>query len=60
MPEKGVQGLLDAMPTIIRDAPDVRLAIVGTGPAEDMIRSRSNELGIADRVHMLSLIHIWP
>ena len=56
VPEKGVQVLLDAMPTIIRDAPDVRLAIVGTGPAEDMIRSRSNELGIADRVHMYGFV----
>lgn len=56
VPEKGVQVLLDAMPTIIRDAPDVRLAIVGTGPAEDMIRSRANELGIADRVNMYGFV----
>jgi glycosyltransferase involved in cell wall biosynthesis len=49
-PEKGHAHLIDAMPAIIRAAPEVRLAIVGEGSLEYGLRVMATDLGLADRV----------
>lgn len=49
-PEKGVETLLDAFPTILGRIADARLWILGTGPLRGAIERRIAALGIADRI----------
>jgi glycosyltransferase involved in cell wall biosynthesis len=49
-PEKGHQFLLDAMPIILRGAPDTWLAIVGEGSSLAALRAQASSLGVAERV----------
>ena len=46
-PEKGQRHLVDAMPAILRAAPDAWLAIVGEGSEADALRERAAALGPA-------------
>lgn len=48
-PVKGMRYLLEAVPLVRREVPDVRFFIVGRGP--DVYRERARELGVADVVH---------
>lgn len=48
--KKGISYLLDAMPEILRQYPDVRLRLVGSGPLEEVLRQQSDRLGIAHAV----------
>jgi len=47
---KGHQRLLGAMPEVLRRAPAARLAIIGTGPYEETLRTAAARLGIGDAV----------
>ena len=47
---KGHHRILGAMPTILAQAPDARLVLVGDGPYEKPLRAMANRLGVADRV----------
>ena len=49
-PEKGHRHLVDAMPAILRAAPDAWLAIVGEGSQADVLREQVASLGVAERV----------
>ena len=49
-PEKGHAHLLDAMPAILRAAPDAWLAVVGEGSQADDLRARASALGVGERV----------
>jgi glycosyltransferase involved in cell wall biosynthesis len=51
-PKKGIRFLLEAMAQLEREAgkPVCQLLIVGEGPAEEALRSLSEQLGIASRV----------
>jgi len=49
-PEKGHRHLLDAMPAIMRAAPDARLVIVGEGSQADALRAHARRLRIAGAV----------
>jgi glycosyltransferase involved in cell wall biosynthesis len=51
VPKKGLCQLLDAMPRVSRERPQVRLEIVGFGPEEATLRAQAVRLGIAQRVH---------
>ncbi len=51
--EKGLQTLLDAMPTLRRRHPGLRLAVAGTGPYEDDLRARARSLRIGRAVDWL-------
>jgi len=44
VPRKGQDRLLDAWPAIVDAHPQAWLALVGTGPSEDRLRSRAAEL----------------
>jgi glycosyltransferase involved in cell wall biosynthesis len=52
-PVKGHAVLLEAFQQALRRAPRLRLAILGTGSLEGPLRTKSRELGIADRVGLL-------
>ncbi len=49
--QKGLTYLLDAMPTVWKACPEVRLLIAGEGPQAEMLASRARELG--ERVRLL-------
>lgn len=48
--KKGCTYLLDAMPEILRQRPEVRLSIVGSGPEEEALKQQSDRLGVAHAV----------
>jgi phosphatidylinositol alpha-1,6-mannosyltransferase len=50
---KGIDTVLNALPLVVRQAPQVQYAIVGSGPERDPLEALSNELGMRDRVHFL-------
>jgi len=47
---KGHHRVLQAMPLIVKSAPDAALALIGSGPFEARLREMAAELGIADHV----------
>lgn len=49
----GVDVLLDAMPTILHRAGNVRLAFVGEGNLHGQLHGRANQLGVAHAVRLL-------
>jgi glycogen(starch) synthase len=54
--EKGVQVLLESAPRILGRVPNVKFVISGRGPAEEQLRRRAEELGIANRVYFTGFI----
>jgi len=54
--EKGVQVLLEAVPMIADSVPNVKLAIVGTGPSEEMLKDKISQLGLWDKVTMYGFV----
>jgi glycosyltransferase involved in cell wall biosynthesis len=53
---KGVQLAIDAL----RRLPQARLAIVGTGPYESVLRERARQQGVAERVDFFGLMQHEP
>jgi glycogen(starch) synthase len=51
--EKGVQTVLEALPTLRRRHPGLRLAVAGTGPYEHELHSRAKQLRVARAVDWL-------
>ncbi|MEO8747878.1 MAG: glycosyltransferase [Rhodanobacter sp.] len=51
--KKGLCHLLDALPAVLAQNPQVELRIVGFGPEEAALRSQAGRLGIAAQVHFL-------
>ena len=47
---EGLDLLLDAFPTILRQEPATRLLLVGGGPQEENLRQRATALGLDDKV----------
>lgn len=47
---EGLDLLLDALPLILFQLPDVRVLLVGGGPQEDALKNQARQLGIADKV----------
>lgn len=47
---EGLDLLLQALPTILKQAPDVRVLLVGGGPQETNLKQQATNLGIADKV----------
>ena len=47
---EGLDLLLDALPDLIRQRPDVRLLLVGGGPQETKLRQQAKRLGLGDHV----------
>ncbi|WP_162562487.1 glycosyltransferase family 4 protein [Salinigranum rubrum] len=53
---KGPQTLIDAMPMVLRSVPDADLKIVGTGPMENTLKARTEELGIQESVRFVGYV----
>jgi glycosyltransferase involved in cell wall biosynthesis len=49
---KGHQRLIAALPGILRERPDARVWIAGSGPYEGPLRALAERLGVADRVEV--------
>ncbi|MBU2568710.1 MAG: glycosyltransferase, exosortase A system-associated [Gammaproteobacteria bacterium] len=47
---EGIPLLLDALPSILKEIPDVRLLLVGGGPQDDAIKQKARDLGLQDKV----------
>lgn len=47
---EGLDLLLDALPALLRQRPDVRVLLVGGGPQEAALKAQAAALGVADRV----------
>lgn len=49
-PEKNWDTLLQAFAQVYRESPELRLVLIGDGPAKDSLQLLASELGIAERV----------
>jgi glycosyltransferase involved in cell wall biosynthesis len=54
--KKGLRYLLDAMPAILRQEPDVHVWIAGFGPELSQLRMQCERLGIVERVRFLGAV----
>lgn len=52
-PNKGVQNLIEAMPTVLDAVPGARLCIAGDGIMLDPLRRRAESLGVDGRIQFL-------
>lgn len=52
VPEKGVHVLLDAFSRVLRELPEARLTIIGSGPAHSRLETIRRELGLSSVVEM--------
>lgn len=52
---KNHQRVIAALPHVLEQLPDARLAIVGTGPYESTLRQLAADLGVEDRVEFTSI-----
>lgn len=50
VPEKGVQVLLEAVHKVLAHCPDAKFVIAGTGPFQDFLRQKANDLGLGPKV----------
>lgn len=50
---KGIEYVLEAMPTILKDKPNAHLIIVGTGPYEPNLKKLTADLNIQEHVHFV-------
>lgn len=55
-PLAGQRYLIEAMPALLRDAPDTRLVICGTGPLRDDLEEQARQLGVANHVTFAGLV----
>jgi len=50
---KGHRYLIDAMPELLKAIPEAHLVIVGSGPLENDLRAQIQNVGLAERIHLL-------
>jgi glycosyltransferase involved in cell wall biosynthesis len=55
-PHKGIDTLLEAFALLVTQCPKATLHLIGEGPGRPAYETRSEELGVADRVHFLGRI----
>jgi len=53
---EGLPLLLEAMPGLLRERPDLRLLLVGGGPQEEFLRGKVREMGLGDQVIFLGRV----
>lgn len=56
VPRKGIDTVLQALPTIVESAPGVQYVIAGTGPDESRLKSMVERLGLQSRVHFVGYV----
>ena len=55
VPQKNHNFLIDIFAEVAKRTPDAKLLLMGTGPLEEQVRRKVNELGLADRVRFLGV-----
>jgi glycosyltransferase involved in cell wall biosynthesis len=55
--EKGLRTLLAAFEDLARERPEAHLLLAGRGPLYDELAKRAREAGLAERVHLLGVVH---
>lgn len=55
-PEKGADVLIESLPHLVGEAADRPVAIVGGGPQEEMLKRRTSELGLQDKVTFVGMV----
>jgi len=55
-PVYGIEYFLEALPTVVRACPLVRVLMIGKGSLEGKIRSMVQELGVVDYVHFAGMV----
>lgn len=55
VPTKNHDFLIDIFAEVAKRTPDAKLLLMGTGPLEEQVRRKVNELGLADRVRFLGV-----
>ncbi|MFV0476348.1 MAG: glycosyltransferase family 4 protein [Parahaliea sp.] len=51
--KKGVEYLIQAMPTVLANYPDCKLSIIGDGPLRETLEALSDELALKGNIHFL-------
>jgi phosphatidylinositol alpha-1,6-mannosyltransferase len=54
VPHKGIDTGIEVLARLADEFPDLRYAVIGRGAHGDALRALAEELGVADRVHMLT------
>jgi glycosyltransferase involved in cell wall biosynthesis len=54
--EKGVQTVIEAMPKVLEEVPDLRFLVAGTGPHTRALQVMIDELGLADKIKLLGFV----
>ncbi|MBN1288709.1 MAG: glycosyltransferase family 4 protein [Actinobacteria bacterium] len=54
--EKGIQTVIEAMPVILKEVPDVTFVVAGTGPHMNQLRAMTHELGLDRKVRFTGYI----
>lgn len=55
VPQKNHDFLIDIFAAVAKRSPDAILLLMGSGPLEEQVRRKVNELGLADRVRFLGV-----
>lgn len=55
IPRKGVDLLLMACATLMKDHPDMRLTLIGVGEQADMLQALACDLGLGEKVHFAGM-----
>jgi glycosyltransferase involved in cell wall biosynthesis len=54
---KGIETLIDAIPSVLASHPDLQVAIWGDGPERETLRSRAASVGVGAAMHFLGPNH---
>ncbi|MFW6113477.1 MAG: glycosyltransferase family 4 protein, partial [Actinomycetota bacterium] len=54
--EKGIQTVIEAMPKVLEEIPDVRFLVAGTGPHARALQAMIEEFGLDDKIKMLGFV----
>jgi glycosyltransferase involved in cell wall biosynthesis len=55
-PGKGLETLIDALPTLLREHPDAHVVVAGEGPERAGLESRARDRGVEDRFHLMGAV----
>lgn len=53
---KGIGLLIDAMPAVVKAAPDVGLVVIGAGHDKDRLMDKARQLGVASRIRFVGVL----
>jgi len=54
--QKSVNSLIKAMDYVVKEKPEVKLKIIGSGPLEEELKKLTNDLNLTDRINFLGKV----